>query len=123
MSQLPSRLLLTLFLLFAVSRVVLRRREGTIGLGSFLFWSGLWLLASIGIIRPDFTTYIAKSLGIGRGADVVIYSSMVVLFYLLFRTHIMLENLRHEITQIVREMALRDNLKGKSPANGAGRQK
>jgi len=108
MSQLPSRLLLTLFLLFAVSRVVLRRREGTISLGSFLFWSGLWLLATVGIIRPDFTTYIAKSMGIGRGADVVIYSSIVILFYLLFRTHIMIENLHHDITKIVRDIALKE---------------
>lgn len=114
MSQLPIRLLLAIFLLFAVSRVVLRRREGAISLGGFLFWSSLWLLATVGIISPNFTTYIAKSIGIGRGADVVLYSSIVILFYLLFRTHIMIENLHHDITKIVREIALRDNSKVKN---------
>ena len=108
MSQLPIRLLLTLFLLFAVSRAVLRRKEGSLSLGSFLFWSGIWLLAAVGIIRPDFTTYIAQSIGIGRGADVVVYLSIVIIFYLLFRTHIMIENLHDEITQIVRSVTLKD---------------
>ena len=108
MSQLPIRLLLVLFLLFAFSRVVLRRKEGAISLGSFLFWAGVWSLAAVGIIRPDFTTYIAQSIGIGRGADVVIYLSILIIFYLLFRTHIMIENLHHEITQIIREIALKD---------------
>lgn len=106
--QLPIRIFLILFLLFAVSRVVLRRREGTISLGNFLFWSSLWILASVGIIRPDFTTYLAQQIGIGRGADVAIYASILVLFYLLFRTNIMIENLRHEITQVIRAIALKD---------------
>lgn len=107
MSQLPIRILLSLFLLFAVSRAVLRRQEGALSLGNFLFWSGVWLLAAVGILRPDFTSYIAQGIGIGRGADVVTYASILILFYLLFRTHIMIENLRHEITQIIRELALK----------------
>lgn len=112
--QLPLRLLLILFLLFAVSRVVLRRREGSLSLGNFLFWLSLWLLASLGILVPDFTTYLAKQIGIGRGADVVIYASILILFYLLFRTNILIENLRHEITQVVRQIALKDASQKKS---------
>ncbi len=114
MSQLPIRLLLVLFLVFAFSRVVLRRQEGAISLGSFLFWAGVWLLAATGIIQPDFTTYIAKGIGIGRGADVVIYLSILIIFYLLFRTHIMIENLHHDITRIIRNLALKDAAKKKT---------
>ena len=113
MSQFPVRLLLVLFLAFAFSRAILRRKEGAMGLGSFLVWAGVWVLAAAGIIRPDFTTYIAKSIGIGRGADVIIYLSILIIFYLLFRVHIMIENLHHEITKVVREMALGEIGKGK----------
>lgn len=115
--QLPVRIFLILFLLFAVSRVVLRRKEGTISLGSFLFWSSLWLLAAAGILKPDFTTFIAQSLGIGRGADVIIYASILILFYLLFRTHILIENLRHEVTQVIRSLALKDLTKSRKKSS------
>ena len=68
--------------------------------------------AAAGILKPDFTTFIAQSLGIGRGADVIIYASILILFYLLFRTHILIENLRHEVTQVIRALALKDLAKG-----------
>jgi hypothetical protein len=105
---LPIQILLLAFLFFAFTRVILRFREGTISLGMFLFWAGFWILASIGIIKPDFTTFVAKKIGIGRGADAVIYASLLILFYLIFRLSVALENLRHEVTKIIRELALRD---------------
>ena len=102
------QILLSIFLLFAVSRVWLGFKNRTISLPGFLFWLIVWILAVIGILEPSFTTYIANLVGIGRGADVVVYTSIVLLFYLIFRTQVMLEDIRHEITKLVREIALRD---------------
>lgn len=102
----PIQILLSLFLAFAISRVVLRHKEGNLTLGEFLFWIGLFTLALVGVLEPDFTNFIAKSMGIGRGADVVIYASIALLFYLIFRTNIVLEETRHEITKLVRLIAL-----------------
>lgn len=110
---LPVQILASLFLLFAFSRVVLRYRDSTISLGMFLFWTGIWLLASLGVIRPDFTTFIADQIGIGRGADAAVYISLIILFYLLFRLSVTIENLRHDITKVVREIALKDQSKSK----------
>lgn len=105
---LPVQLILSLFLFFAVSRVYLRFKEGTIKLGAFLFWIGLWTLALFSIFYPDFTTYWAQLLGIGRGVDAILYISIALIFYLIFRTNVMIENLREEISKVVREIALRD---------------
>ncbi len=101
-----SQVVLSVFLLFALSRVILRLKDGQLRLGEFLFWFGLFVLALIGVIEPAFTTYVAHLIGIGRGADVVIYGSIALLFYLIFRTNIMLENLRSEITDLVRKEAI-----------------
>jgi len=106
---LPVQVLALLFLLFAFSRVILRYRDSTIPLGMFLFWTGVWVLASVGILRPDFTTFIADQIGIGRGSDAVVYISLVTLFYLIFRLNVTIENLRHQITKLIREIALSDN--------------
>lgn len=116
---LPVQILLLIFLLFALSRVILRYREGTIPLGIFIFWVGVWVLASFSVALPSFTTFLAKRAGIGRGADAAIYASLVIIFYLLFRITVSVENLRHEITKVIREIALkelnikRSNKKGK----------
>lgn len=102
------QILLVLFLLFAVSRVINQVRSGNLNVGSFVFWTGLFILAIIGVVTPELTGKIAKLLGIGRGADVIIYLSIVLLFYLVFRLSIVIEDLRHEITKLVREIALSD---------------
>lgn len=107
---LPIQIILLIFLVFAVSRVVLRLREGSLTLGAFLFWVGIWTAASLAVIDPSFTSYIAIKIGIQRGTDVVIYLSLFLLFYLIFRTSILMENLREEITKLTREIAL---LKGR----------
>lgn len=96
------------FLLFAFSRVWLRAREGSIGWGMFLFWTAIWLLAILAVIRPEFTTTVANELGVGRGVDAVVYTSIVILFYLNFRSNVLIENLRHEITKLTREIALKN---------------
>lgn len=103
---LPIQILLTVFLLFAASRVYLRFKERKIGLGQFLFWGGLWLLAIFTIFNPGATHYWAQLLGIGRGADVVLYASVIALFYLVFRLHVFIEDIHSEITRLVREIAL-----------------
>lgn len=72
----------------------------------FGFWSLLFLLASIGVLAPGLTTMAANFLGIGRGSDLAVYASIVVLFYLVFRIYILIEDIRQEITELIRRIAL-----------------
>ena len=50
---------------------------------------------------------LANRLGIGRGSDLVIYISIAVLFFLLFRVHIAIERVNREVTKVVRDRALK----------------
>lgn len=108
---LPIQILLIVFLLFALSRVFIQSRVGGLKTGEVLFWISLFSLAIVGVVDPGFLGYLASQLGIGRGADVAIYLSIVLLFYLIFRTNVLMEDLRHEITKVVREVALREVVK------------
>ena len=105
-SFLPVQLVFSLFLLFAASRVWLRLKDGSLTLASFIFWFGLFVLAIIGVFKPEITSVVALKLGINRGSDAVIYASTLLLFYLIFRTNVLLENLRHDLTKLVRTIAL-----------------
>ena len=104
---------LSFFLLFALSRVALQVRSAKLTIGAFLFWSGLFIFALAGVVEPDLTSYAAKLLGIGRGADVVLYASVALLFYLIFRLSIALEETRRQITELVRKIALSRTETGK----------
>lgn len=104
----PLQMLAILFLVFAFSRVWLRAREGSIGWGMFVFWTLIWILAIIAVVKPDLTQKIANELGVGRGVDAAIYVSIVLLFYLNFRSNVSIENLRHEITKLTREIAIKN---------------
>ncbi len=102
-----TQIFLSIFLLFALSRVYLRFRGGALSVISFLFWSGIFTLAVVIILIPDLTSKIAEIVGIKRGADAVIYASIALLFYLVFRIHVFLEDIKHDITTIVREIAFK----------------
>lgn len=103
--------ILILFLIFAVSRVYLQWKNGNLKIVSFIFWVTIFCGAIFGIIQPEVTSKIAKLVGIGRGADVVLYFSVAILFYLLFRLYIYVENLRHEISDIISQLALKQDKK------------
>ena len=103
---LPIQFVLLVFIVFAASRAVLQFRGGMIRFGAMLFWLGIWTVAIIAIFYPETTTSFAKLLGIGRGVDVILYISIAILFYLVFRLHIYVEDLRTEISQLIRELSL-----------------
>lgn len=103
-----TQLFLTVFLLFALSRVVLRYRSSELSLFGFLFWCGVFGAATVVVLFPGITSGVAVALGIGRGADAVVYLSVSLLFYLVFRLYIFVEDLRHDITEIVKRIALKD---------------
>lgn len=100
------KVILVSFLLFSISRVLLQLRNRNLGSRSSFFWITIWIAALVGIISPELTSRVARVFGIGRGADVVIYISIALLFYLIFRLSIFIENLRHDIGKLSREIAL-----------------
>lgn len=100
--------ILILFLLFAVSRVLMQLKHNKLTPKSFLFWGSIFVIAIFGVLQPEVTTKIARILGIGRGTDAVIYFSIVIIFYLVFRLTIAIEDIRNEITEIIRHIGFKD---------------
>lgn len=95
------------FALFALTRVVLRARERRLTWGEMLLWAMVWAAMIVVIFVPEASTSLAGYLGIGRGIDLVMYAAIVLLFYLLFRLYVRMEQIEHEVTLTVREVALK----------------
>ena len=105
------KIVLILFILFVISKVALRYKDKVISLQEFILWTIFWFGVSFVVIFPELTSIVANWLGVGRGVDLVIYISVLILFYLVFRTLVRLDKIEKDITKIVRELALKDQNK------------
>ena len=106
MEKLILQLIAASFAIFALSRAYLRFRERKLSSFSFIFWIFVWVTGMGAIIFPDMSTKLAKLIGVGRGVDAILYASIVVIFYLIFRLYIKIEDTQKEITQLTRKITL-----------------
>jgi len=72
--------------------------------------AAVWLAAGATVLRPDLTIAVAKMMGIGRGADLILYMFVVAFLFASFYVYNRMEQLESILTSIVRQMAIRDNL-------------
>lgn len=95
------------FAVFAISRAVLRFKDKKISALSFGLWCAVWIAAIVVVIVPSTSFFFANLLGIQRGADFVVYVSIVVLFYLLFRLYVKIDGTEQNVTKLVKELAIK----------------
>ncbi|MFC1788018.1 DUF2304 domain-containing protein [Patescibacteria group bacterium] len=107
------QILIVAFCLFAIGRAAGQLHSGHLGRVWFGFWFLFWLAVAVVAVLPQTTQIAARFVGVGRGVDLVIYISIIVLFYLVFRLFIKLEEVEREITRLVRKLAI-DDLKDKT---------
>lgn len=100
------QLLFTVFTLYAIAGVFMRKKERLLGPRGAIFWSLFWLSALVLVWSPDTTTAIARLFGIGRGTDFIVYIALAAVFLLLFRLHIKIETVGRDITSLTRIIAL-----------------
>ena len=109
-------LILTVLAGLAIATIVSAWRNWlSIGLAILLFvmWTGGAVLA----IRPATATDIARLLGIGRGADLVLYCSVLLMLVGFFMVYIRIRRLRANLTELVREIAI---LRAEGPVGDGG---
>ncbi|MBI2475239.1 DUF2304 family protein [Candidatus Uhrbacteria bacterium] len=106
------QIFILLFALFAISRTLRQFRQGALSIAWLIFWIVFWIVVGGVAISPQTTDVIAKLVGVGRGADFVIYISLIALFYLIFRLFGKIEDVEREITKLVRKLAVEEEDKG-----------
>jgi len=71
-----------------------------------IFWMLVWLTGAAATIWPNITRDVARKLGIGRGTDLVLYCSVLLLVTGLFYVYTRLRNMDRTMTLLVRELAI-----------------
>lgn len=101
------KIIAVVFIVFALTRVILRLKDRHITLGEFFFWVLIWTGGLVVIFAPGAINIFADTFGLESGIDVIVYLSIILLFYLLFRLYVRIENQEHNITKLAREITLK----------------
>lgn len=64
------------------------------------------------VLYPDLSTQIANILGIGRGADLLLYICTIMFIFFVFNTHIKLQELRQDMYKLARKIAINEAKSG-----------
>jgi hypothetical protein len=72
----------------------------------YLLRTLIWLSACVFILFPDELTYVANALGIGRGANLLLYLLTLAFIATSFLLYARIVQLQRQITQLIRHLAL-----------------
>jgi len=103
----PITIVGVLFSTFALTRAVLRYRDGQIPVTVFSFWILFWVVVVTFTSHIPLARQVSEFIGIERPVDLFVYLGILLLFYLHFRLYVRMQDQDHEITKLVQELALR----------------
>ncbi len=108
----------TLFAFFALSRVFLRVKAHQLMLREALFWGLIWSSLIVVLWVPNITRPIAMTLGLStrEPIDTLVYISIVMLLYLIYRIHAKQEELQHDVTRLIRIVSIQEAKQPKGKA-------
>ena len=98
--------LVIFFAAFALSRVAMQKKQKNFSWNEFFFWMIIWFGLIIVAFSRNILQYIANFLEIDRGVDILIYASIVLLFYMVYRLYAMVDRQHQEITTLVSKIAI-----------------
>ena len=100
------QIIATIIILIIFYQLVKKFIKDKASLTKIIFWILFWGISLIIIWLPKETIdNIGGIFGVGRGIDVLVYLSIILLFYSNFKQTEKIDKLEKEITKLVREIA------------------
>jgi hypothetical protein len=97
---------LVAFAVFAISKTWKQFQARKVSKHWFYVSVLFWVVVATVAITPQTTDILAQVVGVGRGADLLVYVSTVALFYVVHRLMVRQHQLTMEITELVRQAAI-----------------
>lgn len=70
-----------------------------------LLWFLIWFAVLFVVFFTPVIDALSRPIGVGRGIDMVVYISVLMLFYFIFQLNMKIDKLEREITKLVREIS------------------
>ena len=109
----PFRLYQVLLMIFAVLTIAFvyhRLRSKKTTPATFAVWILAWIIILFFAFKPNVSDPLAGLFGIGRGVDLLLVAGLVLSLYMSFRLYIKFDDLNQQINELVRELAIRDEI-------------
>ena len=78
---------------------------------TFVLWVFVCLLVNFFAFAPKISDPLAGFFGFGRGLDLLIVFGYALLVYAIFRLYVKIDELNRNMTELVRAMAIKDEIK------------
>jgi hypothetical protein len=60
------------------------------------------------ILWPDITQALANKMGVGRGADLIFYLSILIFWFIILKLYVRIRKLEQQFTEFIRQDAIRN---------------
>ena len=94
------QILIIIVAIFVIYKSVLKLIKKEISILLFALWLGLWIIIVAIDIYPNLIAYVANLVGVGRGVDLILYLSVIAIFYFLFRINVRQNQIDKKISKI-----------------------
>lgn len=97
-----------LFIAIFIWRLSVQKKKKQIGGNEFVFWLSFWLIGAVAVIFIRFLDKFLVTVGFsGSGINFLLYLAVLSLFYLIFKLRLKISKLEKNLTDLVREITLR----------------
>jgi len=110
----PFQLLSVSLLGLLLARELAGFRNAPAGRGGYWLRGLVWLSAAVAILWPGLVQDVADVLGIGRGADLVVYLFGLLFLGVSFYFYSRFVRVQRQITQLVRHVAIQEARYGRA---------
>lgn len=97
------QLILITGLVFIGAYFIVRLRKRILDIVILL---GMIIGGTVLVIWPDITNQLAADIGVGRGADMIFYLSILIFWFIIMKLYIKIRKLEQQFTELVRNQAL-----------------
>ncbi len=92
---------------FFLGRLFWQKHKQQLAKTEMIFWLIFWVIAATAIIFIKWIDEFIAGLGFSsKGIDVLFYIGVILLFYLVFKVRLKIENIEKNLTKITKEMAI-----------------
>ncbi len=107
-----------IFVVFVIIKTIRQHRNKQVSTPSMYIWLVFWILLALAALSPKSTDILASYVGVARGADLLVYVSILVLFYSVFRLLARIQKLQYDMTRLIRILGHEKAVHGKNIENG-----
>jgi len=110
LQQIIALAIITIF----IWRLIVQKKKEKINKNEFLVWLSFWLIGALAIIFIRQIDQLVINLGFsGSGINFLLYLTIIILFYLVFKLRLSLAKTEANITKLSRQIALNFNIDDK----------